>query len=202
MEQLKKINHLKQLSVDYLSGFEFDCIKKMFVKRTFLIFLVMISFSAFEGNAQKVVFVDTEYILKRIPAYEAAQEQLNKSSQKWQQEVEAAYQGVSDMYKKYQAENIFLSAEMKTKRENEIVETEKSAKQLQQKYFGAEGELFKKREALIKPIQDQIYNAISTIAADKGLGGVFDKATGSGLIFSDPKLDISDEVLKQLGFTQ
>ena len=152
--------------------------------------------------SQKIAFVDTEYILKRIPAYEAAQDQLNESSKKWQQEVEAIYQEVSEMYKKYQTENVFLSNEMKVKRENAIVAKEKEAKDLQQKYFGAEGELFKKREMLIKPIQDDIYSAISAISLDEGYNAVFDKASNVGVLFVDTKFDISDKVLKQLGITQ
>lgn len=150
-------------------------------------------------DAQKFAFVDTEYILKRVPAYEAAQEQLNTASQKWQQEVEKAYQDVSAMYKNYQTESVFLSPEMKAKRENEIVEKEKAAKQLQQKYFGAEGELFKKREALIKPVQDDVYSAVSAVATEKGVSAVFDKASKVGVLFTDPKIDISDDVIKQMG---
>jgi outer membrane protein len=161
---------------------------------TLAIFLVSMNV-----NAQKFAFVDTEYILKRVPAYEAAQEQLKVASTAWQQEVEKAFQNVSALYKSYQTESVFLSPEMKTKRENEIVEKEKLAKQLQQKYFGAEGELFKKREALIKPVQDDVYSAISAIAAEKGLSAVFDKASNVGVLFSDPKVDISDEVIKQMG---
>jgi outer membrane protein len=162
-------------------------------------FLVM---STGFSQAQKFAFVDSEYILKRIPAYEAAQEQLNQASKGWQQEVETAFQGVSALYKSYQTESVFLSAEMKTKRENEIVEKEKAAKLLQQKYFGPEGELFKKREALIKPIQDEIYSAISAISSEKGYAAIFDKASSVGILFSDPKIDISDEVLKQMGVIQ
>ena len=169
-------------------------------KRLTLIGLVLLfTVSLF---SQKIAFVDTEYILKRIPAYEAAQDQLNESSKKWQQEVEAIYQEVSEMYKKYQTENVFLSNEMKVKRENAIVAKEKEAKDLQQKYFGAEGELFKKREMLIKPIQDDIYSAISAISLDEGYNAVFDKASNVGVLFVDTKLDISDKVLKQLGITQ
>lgn len=150
--------------------------------------------------SQKFAFVDTDYILKRIPAYEAAQEQLNQASAKWQKEVEAVYQEVTNLYKNYQTEVVFLSPEMKVKKENEIVEREKQAKVLQQKYFGAEGELFKKREALIKPIQDKVFAAITTVAAEKGLSAIFDKAAKAGIIFTDTKIDVSDDVLKQLGF--
>lgn len=166
------------------------------IKRVITLAIFLVSMNV---NAQKFAFVDTEYILKRVPAYEAAQEQLKVASTAWQQEVEKAFQNVSALYKSYQTESVFLSPEMKTKRENEIVEKEKLAKQLQQKYFGAEGELFKKREALIKPVQDDVYSAISAIAAEKGLSAVFDKASNVGVLFSDPKVDISDEVIKQMG---
>ena len=161
---------------------------------TLAIFLVSMNV-----DAQKFAFVDTEYILKRVPAYEAAQEQLKVASTAWQQEVEKAFQDISVLYKTYQTESVFLSPEMKTKRENEIVDKEKQAKLLQQKYFGADGELFKKREALIKPVQDDVYSAISAIAAEKGLSAVFDKASSVGVLFSDPKVDVSDDVIKQMG---
>ncbi|MFT3740512.1 MAG: OmpH family outer membrane protein [Breznakibacter sp.] len=167
-----------------------------------LSFVAILVFMSFVAGAQKIAFVDTDYILKRIPAYEAAQEQLNQTSKQWQQEVETQFQAVSNLYKAYQTENVFLSTEMKTKRENEIVEKEKQAKLLQQKYFGTEGELFKRREALIKPIQDNIYTAITTISSEKGYVAVFDKASKVGVLFSDPQIDISDDVLKQMGITK
>jgi outer membrane protein len=168
------------------------------MKKIFLSALLLMLISPLWS--QKFAFVDTDYILKRIPAYEAAQEQLNQSSAKWQKEVEAVYQEVTNMYKTYQTEVVFLSPEMKVKKENEIVEREKQAKLLQQKYFGPEGELFKKREALIKPIQDKVFAAITTVASEKGFSAIFDKAAKAGIIFTDSKIDVSDEVLKQLGF--
>ncbi len=175
---------------------KFDLLRKVLLRAGFALTVFLFASSL---NAQKFAFVDTEYILKRVPAYEAAQEQLNLSSQKWQQEVEKAFQDVSALYKSYQTESVFLSAEMKTQRENEIVEKEKQAKLLQQKYFGNEGELFKKRESLIKPIQDEVYSAISSVAAEKTLSVVFDKSSNVGVLFSDPKIDVSDDVLKQMG---
>lgn len=168
----------------------------------YLIVLLLLSLSFGGVNAQKFAFVDTEYILNRVPAYEVAQEQLNQASDKWQKEVETMYQEVSELYKKYQSENVFLSNEMKVKREEEIVDKEKQAKLLQQKYFGPEGELFKKREMLIKPIQDEIYSAISVISEEESYAAVFDKAANVGVIFVDSKHDISDDVLKQMGITQ
>lgn len=150
--------------------------------------------------AQKYAFVDSEYILRNVPAYEAANEQLSQLSGKWQAEVEQRFDEIAQLYKNYQAENVFLSNEMKTKRENEIIEKEKQAKQLQQNYFGQNGELFKRREALIKPIQDEIYNAIADIASENSIAAVFDKASGMGIMFVDNKFDISDDVLIELGY--
>jgi outer membrane protein len=150
-------------------------------------------------SAQKYVFIDSEYILKNIPAYEAANEQLSQLSKDWQTEVEELYKEVSMLYEAYQTESVFLSNEMKKKREDEIVDKEKKAKELQKKYFGPKGELFKKRESLIKPIQDEIYNAITELAAEKNYAAVFDKSSGLGVMYSDPKYDISDMVLELLG---
>ncbi|MBR8536507.1 OmpH family outer membrane protein [Carboxylicivirga sediminis] len=167
------------------------------MKNIVLLSLLFVGQMAF---AQKYAFVDSEYILRNIPAYEAANEQLSQLSSKWQGEVEQRYQEVAELYKNYQAENVFLSNEMKTKRENEIVEKEQQAKQLQQNYFGQNGELFKRREALIKPIQDEIYNAITDIASENNIAAVFDKASGMGIMFVDNKYDISDDVLIELGY--
>lgn len=150
--------------------------------------------------SQKIAFVDSEYILKNIPAYESANEQLNQLAKRYENEVKARFQEVADLYEAYKNESVFLSADMKVKKENDIVEKEQSAKALQQKYFGQEGELFKRRESLVKPIQDQVFNAISSIAGEKSYAAVFDKASGAGLMFSDSKLDISDDVLIRLGY--
>ena len=151
-------------------------------------------------KAQKYAFVDTEYILKNIPAFEAANDQLSQSSQKWQKEIEAVYTEVETMYQNYQTESVFLSNEMKVKKEEEIVAKEKQARQLQTKYFGPEGELGKKREALVKPIQDDIYNAIREMVEDESYAAIFDKASGGVVLFSDSKYDISDDVLEKLGY--
>ena len=164
------------------------------------IVLVALLFVTTLVSAQKYAFVDSEYILRNIPAYEAANEQLNQLSAKWQKEIESRYEEVSQLYQAYQTENVFLSSEMKVKREDEIVEKEQQAKQLQQSYFGQEGELFKRRESLVKPIQDDIFNAITEIAADNNYVAVFDKASGMGIMYVDPKHDISDDVLVKLGY--
>ena len=152
--------------------------------------------------AQKFALVDMEYILKNIPAYEMTNEQLSQLSKKWQNEVEAIQQEAQNMYKKYQSDLVFLSAEMKTKREEEIVKKEQAAQDLKRKYFGAEGELFKKREALMKPIQDEIYNAVKEIANDKGYQMVIDRASAGSMIFASPRIDISNEVLTKLGYAK
>lgn len=158
-------------------------------------------FSA-SGSSQKIAVVDMEYILKHVPAYESANEQLNQVSKKWQSEVEVKTQDVQNLYKTYQTEVVFMSADMKTKRENEIVEKEKAAQELKRKYFGPEGELYKKRQSLMKPIQDEIYNAIQTLSNDKGYQLVLDKSSSMNIIYSSPKIDVSDEVLVKLGYSK
>ena len=150
--------------------------------------------------AQKYAFVDSEYILRNVPAYEAANEQLSQLSAKWQKEVEQRFEAIALLYENYRSENVFLSNEMKVKRENEIVEKEKQAKQLQRNYFGQDGELFKRRESLIKPIQDEIFNAITDIASENSFVAVFDKASGMGIMYVDAKYDISDDVLVKMGY--
>ena len=151
-------------------------------------------------SAQKFVLVDMEYILKNIPAYERANEQLNQVSRKWQAEVEALATEAQNLYKAYQSEAVFLSAEQKKDRESAIVAKEKEAADLKKKYFGPEGELFKKREALMAPINDEIYGAVKEICEAKGYSLVLDRASDAGIIFASPKVDISGEVLQKLGY--
>jgi outer membrane protein len=150
--------------------------------------------------AQKFALVDLEYILKNIPAYERANEQLNQVSKKWQAEVEALTTEAETLYKNYQSEAVFLSEEQKTKREEAIVAKEKDAAELKKKYFGPEGELYKKRESLMAPIQEEIYTAIKDISDQKGYGLILDRASDAGIIFASPKIDISNEVLTKLGY--
>ena len=146
--------------------------------------------------------VDMEYIMKNIPSYETANDQLNQISKKWQSDIDAQMQEVQKMYKNYQTELVFLSDEMKTKREEEIVAKEKAVQELKRGYFGPEGELFKKRQSLMKPIQDEVYTAIQEISKDKDLELVFDKSSAMSVIFTSPKLDISDTVLQKLGYSK
>ena len=151
---------------------------------------------------QKVALVDMEYILKNIPMYESANEQLKQLSQKWQSEVEAKNEEAKNLYKNYQTEVVFLSDDMKTRKENEIVAKEKEANDLKRRYFAPDGELFKKRESLMKPIQDEIYTAVKAVAEDKKFDLILDKTTGTNIIYYSPKIDISDDVLTKLGYSR
>ncbi len=150
--------------------------------------------------AQKYAFVDTEYILNNIPNYKAAQEQLDKFSADWQKEVEAKYTEIEKMYKDYQAERVLLSEDMRHQREEAIVNKEKEAKELQKNYFGQEGALYKKRQELIQPIQDEIYKAIKDLATENGYAVIFDTSSGPSMIYTNPRYDVSDEVLQKLGY--
>ena len=164
-----------------------------------IVWLAAVSLGA---NAQKFALIDMEYILKNIPAYEMANEQLNTISQKWQSEVEAIQQEAQNMYKSYQADLVFLSPEMKTKRETEIVAKEQEAQELKRTYFGSDGELYKKRESLIKPIQDEIYNTVKEISESGGYHVIVDRASAMSIIFASPRIDISNEVLTKLGYSK
>lgn len=171
------------------------------MKKLFLISCLLVV-CAWMADAQKYALIDMEYILKNIPAYEMTNEQLSQVSKKWQNEVDALQQEAQNMYKTYQSDLVFLSAEMKTKREEEIVKKEQEAQDLKRKYFGADGELYKKRESLMKPIQDEIYNAVKEISEDKGYQLVIDRASALSIIFASPKIDISNEVLVKLGYSK
>lgn len=171
------------------------------MKKLFITLLIISGFS-YTALAQKFAMVDMEYIMKNIPAYESANEQLNQVSKKWQKEVETQLQDVQTMYKNYQTELVFLTEELKVKREEEIVSKEKAAQELKRTYFGPEGELFKKRQSLMKPIQDEIYTAIQEISKDKDFSLVFDKSSSMNVIFASPALDISDMILNKLGYSK
>ena len=161
----------------------------------------LLTFLAITAQAQKFALLDMEYILKHIPAYERANEQLNQVSKKWQAEVEALNTEASTMYKNYQNEVVFLSQEQKKAKQEEIMNKEKEAADLKKKYFGPEGELFKKRESLMGPIQEEIYNVVKEISELRGYSLVIDRASDTGIIFGSPKIDISNEVLQKLGYT-
>ena len=170
------------------------------MKKTVLMFVMLLS--AMTMSAQKFALLDMEYILKNIPAYERANEQLDQVSKKWQAEVEALNTEASTMYKNYQNEMAFLSQEQKKARQEQIMLKEKAAADLKKKYFGPEGELFKKRESLISPIQDDIYNAVKEISEMRGYSLVLDRSSDQGIIFGSPRIDISNEVLLRLGFAK
>ena len=171
------------------------------MKKT-LLTLALLLITTAGAMAQKFALVDMEYIMGNIPAYERANEQLNQTSKKWQAEVEALDNQAKTLYKNYQNEVVFLSEAQKKEREQAIVDKEKEASELRKKYFGPEGELYKKRVALIEPIQDEIYNAIKGIAQANGIQLVLDRASQrAGIIFASPAADISNEVLAKLGYT-
>ncbi|MBP5573244.1 MAG: OmpH family outer membrane protein [Bacteroidales bacterium] len=150
-------------------------------------------------GGQKFAYVDSDYILNNIPEYGDAQEELNALSVKWQNEVKAIYDKVSEMYKKYQTEMVLLSEDQKHAREQEIVNKEQEAKNLQMQYFGAEGKLYQKRTELVQPIQEKIYAALTELSQTKGYTFVFDVASGTSILYASDRVDISDDVLDQLG---
>lgn len=164
--------------------------------------LALVAAFALESKAQKFALIDMEYILKNIPSYEMANEQLKQISQRWEKEITTQAQKVESMYKEYQSNSVFLSDDQKKKKEEEIVAEDKKTQELRRKYFGPEGELFKKRESLMKPIQDDIYNAVKQISETKGYQMVIDRASSANIIFASPRIDISNEVLTKLGYSK
>jgi outer membrane protein len=168
--------------------------------RKFIIILSVLIVTAGITSAQKYAFVDTEYILNNIPSYKAAKDKLDNISEEWQKEIETKYSEIDQMYKDYQAEKVLLTDEMRTKREDEIISKEKEVKELQNEYFGQNGALFKKRQELIKPIQDEIYKAVKDIATEGGYAVIFDTSSGPTMLYTNPRYDVSDEVLEKLGY--
>lgn len=168
------------------------------MKKIILMSLMLIA--TLTASAQKFALLDMEYIMKNIPAWERANEQINQTSKKWQAEVEALNNEAATLYKNYQNEAAFLSNEQKKSRQEAIMNKEKEAAELRKKYFGPEGELFKKRESLIAPIQEDIYNVVKEISLLRGYSLVLDRASDTAIIFGSPKIDISNEVLEKLGY--
>jgi len=150
--------------------------------------------------AQKFAYVDSDYILERVPEYQSAQDQLDKLSVNWQNEIEVLFQQIDQLYKKFQADQILLTQDMKIKRETEIIAKEKEAKELQRKRFGPEGDLFLKRQELIQPIQDKVYNAIQDFSDEKRIDVIFDKSSELIMLYANSNLDKSDDILKMLGY--
>ena len=168
------------------------------IKWQMIMICLLISGTVFAKD-QSIAYIDMQYILKNLPQYEQANEQLTMLSKRWQKEIDAAQQEARVMATNYQTEQIFLSETMRTQREQEIVKKEQEVLELKRKYFGQEGELYKKREALIKPIQDEIYNAIQDLANEKRIDIVKDRSADPALIYMSSKLDISDQILHKLG---
>ncbi len=168
------------------------------MKKTLAVLALLLTFSVV-SVAQKFGYVDSKYILSHVPEYQEAQKQINTLSAQWQKDIETKYETIEKLEKAFQAEKILLTEDMRKKREEEIEEKRREAKELQKTKFGVDGELFQKREELIKPIQDAIYAAIQEVASQSGLMVVFDKANHSNILYSNPKHDISDKVLKKMG---
>lgn len=164
-----------------------------------LILSALFAAGVFTCSAQRYAVIDSKYILDKMPEYKTAQQRLDQFSAQWQQEIDKKSADLDKMYKNYDAEQVMLSDELKKKREDELYNKEKELKDLQRRRFGYEGDVFKKRQELIKPIQDKVYNAIQRLAAAKSYDFILDKSEGITVIFADPKLDRSDDVLRELG---
>ena len=175
-------------------------IKNLFAMKKLMISALVMTLFAGTTLAQKFAFVDSDYILKNIPSYNAAQDELDKVSETWETEITAAYEEISQMYKTYQSERVLLTEEMRKKREEDIMNRERTVKELQAKYFGPDGDLSKKRQELVKPIQDAIYKAVKELSAEGSYAIIFDTASGASILYSNPRYDLSDEVLKKLGY--
>ncbi len=167
-----------------------------------LTFVLLAVACAAGASAQKFALVDMEYILTNYSQYEMAKEQLNQLSQRWQREVETKAAEAENLYKNYQSDMVFLTDDQKKAKEKEIMAAEKAATELKYKYFGPEGELYQKRQTLMQPIQDEIYNAIKKISDERGYQCVFDRASSANIVFASPKIDISNEVLDKLGYSK
>ncbi len=168
------------------------------MKKIFFLTLAICVF-ALAGQAQRYAIVDTKYILGKMPEYADAQKRLDQTSEQWQKEIDDKQEILNKMYKDFEAEQVMLSDDLKKKREDEIYNREKEVRDLQRRRFGFEGDLFKKRQELVKPIQDKVYNAIQKIAINRMYDFILDKSEGITVIFADPKLDKSEDVLKELG---
>ena len=172
------------------------------MKKLALLVIAVITAGFIQVSAQKFALVDMEYVLKNIPAYEMANEQLNQVSQRWQREDDDLKKEADNLYKNYQADMVFLTDEQKKKKEAEIVAKEKEATNLNYKYFGPQGELFKKRQSLLKPIQDDVYNAVKKVSEERGVQVIFDRASSQSIVYASPRIDVSNEVLAKLGYSK
>lgn len=171
------------------------------MKKYFAILAIAFAFTLTAG-AQKFALVDMDYILRNVPSYEMANEQLNQISQRWEKEVTELSKEADNMYKNYQSEMVFLTDDQKKKREEAIVAKEKEVTDRRYKYFGPEGELYKKRQSLMKPIQEEVYNAVKAVSEEKGYQVIFDRASSQSIVFASPRIDISNDVLAKLGYSK
>ena len=168
-----------------------------------ILFLILLGvITSLGANAQKFALIDMDYILRNMPSYEMANEQLNQVSQRWEKEVNELAKEAEAMYKNYQSDMVFLTDDQKKKKEEEIVAKEKEVTETRYKYFGPEGELYKKRQSLVKPIQEDIYNAVKAVAEEKGYQTIFDRASSQSIVFASPRIDVSNEVLAKLGYSK
>ena len=164
-----------------------------------LVSLCLFAGFAFTAVAQRYAIIDTRYILDKLPEYKDAQKTLDATANMWQKEIDSKQEQLNKMYRDFEAEQVMLTDELKKKREDEIFNKEKEVRDLQKKRFGYEGDLFKERQKLVKPIQDKVYTAVQKLAVDRAYDFILDKSEGITVIFADPKLDKSEDVLKELG---
>lgn len=169
------------------------------MKKTIISLFAMALLGLTTASAQRYAVIDTKYILDKMPEYKEAQKKLDQSSEQWQKEIEAKQVELDGLYRNFEAEKVMLSETLRIKREDELFNREKELRDLQKKRFGFEGDLFKRRQELVKPIQDKVYNAIQRLAAERQYDFILDKSEGITIIFADPKLDKSDDVLRLLG---
>ena len=168
------------------------------MKRSLLIGFCLLLIGSFT-QAQRYAIIDTKFILDKMPEYKEAQKQLDETASQWQKEIDAAQQELDKMYKDFDAEQVMLSEELRRKREDQLYLKEKTLRELQRKRFGFEGDLFKRRQELIKPVQDKVFNAVQKLAVQRGYDFILDKSEGITVIFADPKLEKSEDVLRELG---
>lgn len=166
-----------------------------------LIIFLFLAGGIFSTYAQRFAYVDSQYILSKIPEYKTAQDELNQLSVQWQKEIETKYSEIDQLYKAYKADEVLLTEDMKQKRQAEIEQKEKDVKDLQKQRFGVSGDLFKKRQDLVKPIQDKIYNAVQDLAQKDNYAIIFDKSSDMTMLYTNPKYDKSDDILKALGYS-
>lgn len=171
--------------------------------KKYIFTLALMLAAAIGSNAQtKIAMIDMEYILRNVPAYEMANEQLNQASLRWEKEVAELSKESDTLFKNYEADMIFMTDEQKKEAQAEIVAKDKEVTETRYKYFGPEGELYKKRQSLVKPIQEEVYNAVKAVADEKGYKAIFDRASSQSIIYASPTIDVSNEVLAKLGYSK